>query len=192
MDRARGAKSFQPRPFAAKMSAKPYTPTAGSFLPFGNTLNIISRTRHKQRILNRDGNCRLCWVFFYISYPSRSLISHRNALVRHTMISAWAFQVLAFTLVGADGVDRNAGCLGKCVLRQATLFPHRLQPTLTGGKVRIHDLTAFLNICLMKRSIKADKLPACNTTVLVRQGISGSFEVFSLAFLEAFLYTDIN
>jgi hypothetical protein len=45
------------------MPAKPYTPTAGSFLPLGNILNIMFDTRHKQRIPNRDGNCRPCWVF---------------------------------------------------------------------------------------------------------------------------------
>jgi len=63
MDSAQEAKSFQLRPFAAKMPAKPYTPTAGSFLPLGNILNIMSDTRHKQRIPNRDGNCCPCWVF---------------------------------------------------------------------------------------------------------------------------------
>ena len=95
-------------------------------------------------------------------------------------------QVLALVFIGADGVDRNAGCLGKRLLRQATLFPHSLQPMC------VHDLIALLNVCLMKRSIKADKLPVCNTTVLVRQGISGDFEVFSLVFPETLLYTDIN
>ena len=91
-------------------------------------------------------------------------------------------QVLALVFIGADGVDRNAGCLGKRLLRQATLFPHSLQPALTGGKVRIHDFIALLNVRLMERFIKADKFPTCNTTVLVRQGISGSFEVFPLVF----------
>lgn len=72
------------------------------------------------------------------------------------------------------------------------IFPHSLQPTLIGGKVCVHDLIDLLNVRLMEYSIKTDNLPVCNTTVLVRQGISGSFEVFSLAFLETFLYTDIN
>ena len=95
-------------------------------------------------------------------------------------------QVLALVFIGADGVDRNAGCLGKRLLRQATLFSHSLQPMC------VHDLIALLNVCLMKRSIKADKLLAYNTTVLVRQGILGSFDVFPLAVPETLLYTDIN
>ena len=101
-------------------------------------------------------------------------------------------QVLAFAFVGADGVDRNVGDLGKRFLRQAALFPHSLQPTLTGGKVCIYDSVDILNVCFVERSIKADKLLAYNTMVLVRQGISGDFEVFPLAFPEALLYTDIN
>ena len=72
MDRTQEAKSFQPRPFAAKMPAKPYIPIVGRPLPLGNILNIMSDTRHKQRI------------------PNRSLISHRNALVRRMMMSALA------------------------------------------------------------------------------------------------------
>ena len=66
MDRTQEAKSFQPRPFAAKMSAKPYAPTAGSFLPLGNILNIMSDTRYKQRIPNRNGDHCSYWVFFTI------------------------------------------------------------------------------------------------------------------------------
>ena len=101
-------------------------------------------------------------------------------------------QVLAFALIGTDGVDRNAGDLGKRVLRQAVLFPHSLQPTLTGCKVRIHDSVDILNVCFVERFIKADKFLVYNTTVLARQGILGSFEAFPLAFPEILLYTDIN
>ena len=110
----------------------------------------------------------------------------------HDDVGLGFVQVLAFAFIGADGVDWNTGFLCERFLRQATLFPHSLQPALTGGKVHIHALIAFLNIRLMKRSVKADKFLAYNTTVSVRQGISGSFEVFPLAFLEALLYTDIN
>ena len=56
----------------------------------------------------------------------------------------------------------------------------------------IHNLIAFLNVRPVECFIKADNPPVCNTTVFVRQGISGSFEVFPLAFPEALLYTDIN
>ena len=106
----------------------------------------------------------------------------RRSRQAHDDVSLGFVQVLALALVGADGVDRNAGFLGKRFLRQAALFSHSLQPARTGGKVRIHDFIALLNIRLMERFIKADKFPTCNTTVLVRQGISGSFEVFPLVF----------
>ena len=71
MDRTQEAKSFQPRPFAAKMPAKPYIPIVGRLLPLGNILNIMSDTRHKQRIPNRDGNCRPCWVFSLYKFPQQ-------------------------------------------------------------------------------------------------------------------------
>ena len=58
--------------------------------------------------------------------------------------------------------------------------------------MRVHDLIAILHVCFVERSIKADKLLAYNTTVLVRQDVSGGFEVFPLAFPETLLYTDIN
>lgn len=108
------------------------------------------------------------------------------------MISAWALFKSLLLRLGTDGVDRNAGDLGKRFLRQAVLFPHSLQPALTGGEVRIHDSVDILNVCFVERSIKADKLLVYNITVLVRQGILGSFEAFPLAFPETFLYTDIN
>lgn len=151
-----------------------------------------SRATHKTRLLVSPVFGDLM-VFSLYKLPKQvANFAPKRFRQAHDDVNLGFVQVLAFALIGADGVDRNAGCIGKCFLRQAALFPHSFQTALTGGKVRFHDLIVLLNVRLMKRSIKANKLPVCNTTVLVRQGISGSFEVFPLAFPETLLYTDIN